>query len=518
MKIGQTEKGIDYLNMVSERSASFDSAQLLLGEAYVSEGKLEEARTIFQELVKQHPKDNAIQISMIRILIATGDHKKAVEKCNSALRTAPDNFLIHYMKGVALLNENKVKEAEIVFKRLTRQKGRFYSAHIMLIRINAIQGNFEKALQEVDSLIGKWPDHPAGYIMKGDLAYTSGEKTVALMAYNKAVEIDPDSTYTWTKILLLQLEQNEFSTVENLANQLIQKNPHSTEPYLAKGIVSLKREQFNAAQRYFQKVLELNEGHYKAHNYLGFIKSNIFEKEAIGHYEKSLEIYPRQPRIYLQVAKLYIKTNDKKMAFNAAERWAEIYPNQGEPHELMAMIYIAERKNDVAVKYLKKAIYLEPKNPSFYLRLGSLYNKIGEQKKAVALYEDALRSVPDHPVLLNNLAWHYSESGRFTEGLVLATKAEQQAPGDWNIKDTIGQIYHQKGDYQNALEKFMEAKNISDQNPILDYHIGKAYMEIGEIQKALQYLKKAQSHTSTFPEKGEIKKLISSLENRSKSQ
>ncbi|MBE9546942.1 MAG: tetratricopeptide repeat protein, partial [Proteobacteria bacterium] len=184
LKTGQTEKGIDYLNRVSERTANFDRARLLMGEAYASEGKIEEARTILQELAKQNPKDPAVRVSLIRILIATGDHKEAVKQCDSILNTSPDNNLIRFMKGIALLNGNKAKEAEIVFKRIVGDKGRFYPAHIQLIRMYAIQGRLEQALRQVDGLIGEWPNHPAGYIMKGDLAYTLGEKNRALSAYN----------------------------------------------------------------------------------------------------------------------------------------------------------------------------------------------------------------------------------------------------------------------------------------------------------------------------------------------
>jgi tetratricopeptide (TPR) repeat protein len=513
LKTGQTEKGIDYLNRVSERTANFDSARLLVGEAYFSEGKIEEARTIFQELVDHNPKDPAVRVSLIRILIATGDHKEAVRQCDSILTTSPDNNVIRFMKGIALLNGNKAKEAEIVFKRIVGDKGSFYFAHIMLIRIYAIQGRLEQALREVDDLIDGWPNHPVGYIMKGDLAYTLGEKNKALPAYNKAVEIDPDSTYIWTKILNLQLEQQEFSMVENLADQLMQKHPHFPEPYLAKGIVSMQKEKVEAANRFFQKVLELNDDHYKAHNYLGLIKADSSKREAIGHYERSLEIYPRQPVIYRQLAELYVKSNDKKMGFNTAKRWADIYPEQGEPYELMAMIYVEEEQFDEAVRYFKKATSLEPKTPAFYLSLGSLYNRLGERGKAIALYEEALRNIPDQPVFLNNLAWHYAETGRLNDGLVLATKAEQKAPDDWNIKDTLGQLYHQKGDYKKALQKYKEASAINDKNPILYYHLAKAYMAIGDNQTALQYLKMTQSHTFPFHEKEEIEKLIRSIEN-----
>ena len=126
--------------------------------------------------------------------------------------------------------------------------------------------------------------------------------------------------------------------MENLADQLMQKHPRFAEAYLAKGIVSLRKDKVKEATRLFQKVLELNEDHFKAYNYLGLITAKSSKREAIGHYERSLEIYPRQPVIYRQLAGLYVKTNDKKKAFETAKRWAEIYPNQGGPYELMAMI------------------------------------------------------------------------------------------------------------------------------------------------------------------------------------
>jgi tetratricopeptide (TPR) repeat protein len=513
LKTGQAEKGIDHLNRIEKGAASFNRARLLVGEAYFSEGEMEQTQTTLQELLKHNPKDPAVKFFLIRFLIANGDTEEAVKQCDTVLNTTPSDYLILFMKGIALLDQDKIEEAKITFKNIVKSNKQFYPAHIQLVRIYAIQGNFGSAIREVDSLIRGWPDNPEGYIMKGDLAHASGEKDTALTAYNKALDIEPESIFILNRILNLQLEDQKFTIAENLADQIIEKKPNFPGGYLAKGIVSMQKGKLEEATNYFQKVLELNKKDFRAHNYLGLVKVETSIKEAISHFEASLKLNPQQQGIYLQLAKLYIKMKDEKSGSKTAERWKETYPNQGEPYELMAMICISKNQNDDAIDYLKKAISLEPQNHSFYLTLGSLYVKLGEQSKNINNYEEALKNIPDHPVILNNLAWHYAEIGRFNDGLALAAKAEKKTPNDWNIKDTIGQIYLQKGEYNKAIDKFNEAIAINDKSPVIYFHIGKTYIAIGDNQKALESMKKARSYASPdYPEIAEIERLIASLE------
>lgn len=515
LKKGESEKGIEYLNKAAEGDIRLESAKLLLlGKTYLSEGKFEEAMDVLEDLASQDPEEISVRVSLIRLLIQGGKSEEAIKQCDKVLKTDSKNYIIRYLKTSALLASKKVEEAERLLETIIRDEGEFYPARIQLIRLYAVQGKFDLALQTIDNLIQKRPDDIAGYLIKGDLFYVRGEQTKALNAYKKAVEIRPESTLAWTKILQVRIEKKELSEAEQIADRLIQKHPSLSEAYLAKGIVYLLKEKSEEAKVIFQKVLNLNENHFKAHNYLGFIKSNGMEEEAIRHYEASLMIDPLQPAIYVQVARLYVKLHDKEKGLETAKRWANLYPDQGEPYELMAIIYAGDDEIREAVQHVEIAIALEPKNSGFYLSLGALYERQGNKKNAIAIYEEALKNVPDHPILLNNLAWFYAETDRLKDALVLAKKAEQKVPEGWGIKDTIGWIYYRKGDYKEAIKKYKEALSINDKNPILQYHIGKAYLAVGEKQKALKHLTKAENSPTPFPEEVEIRELIESLKNQ----
>jgi len=511
LKKGDKENGIEYLNKVEIEQKELKSAQIQLGNDYLSKGKLNEAAEVLKDLAEQNPRDISIQISLIKFMIYTRNSKEAIKQSDKILKKDPKNLLVRYMKAVAFLTTKEPKKAEELLKAIIHDEEKFYPAYVLLIRLFADQEKFNFALQFADELIEKLPGHPVGHMIKGDLAYARGERAFALNAYKKVVEINPDSTLTWMKILQLYLEEKSFIEAERIADQLIKKHPRFPLAYVKKGIVNMLKKKEREAKDSFQKAIAIDENYFKAHNYLGFIESKSAIKEAIHHYEISLKIFPNQPAIYFQLAGLYIRSGNIEKGLATARKWGHLYPDQGGAYELMGIIYTADNKVDEAVTYFKKAILKEPKNPSPYLKLGTLYAKKKDIKGAVLMYEQALKNIPDHPVFLNNLAWNYAEAGRIEDAIVLAKKADKKAPGNWAIKETLGLSYYKKGDYTEAIKKFKEAIAINEKNPILQYYIGKAYLASGKKKKALKHLTKAGSYSEPFPQKIEIKELINSL-------
>ena len=97
------------------------------------------------------------------------------------------------------------------------------------------QKKFAQAVSGIDALIKKQPNNPYFYQLKGQFLFESGKASQALLAYEKALQIKPDSNET----LLLYAEcaielppsQKNLQQIVNTLNKLLirQETPHAWE-------------------------------------------------------------------------------------------------------------------------------------------------------------------------------------------------------------------------------------------------------------------------------------------------
>jgi tetratricopeptide (TPR) repeat protein len=132
-------------------------------------------------------------------LLKQGQHAQALERVNQYLATRPRDAQGRFMKGLILVEQNKVADAIDVFTRLSQDYPELPEPYNNLAVLYAAQGQYEKARQSLEMSIRTHPSYATAHENLGDV-YTK----LASQAYDRALQLDSSNSAAQTKLSLVR--------------------------------------------------------------------------------------------------------------------------------------------------------------------------------------------------------------------------------------------------------------------------------------------------------------------------
>jgi len=105
------EKAHKYLDQVIELQYGETTPYLLKYQAYNEEGDLENAEKALRNAFEAFPEDEQVLLTMIQFFIVNDKRDEAIDYLNLALEDAPDNYNLHYAKGVMYMQSEDYESA-----------------------------------------------------------------------------------------------------------------------------------------------------------------------------------------------------------------------------------------------------------------------------------------------------------------------------------------------------------------------------------------------------------------------
>lgn len=213
---------------------------------------------------------------------------------------------------------------------------------------------------------------------------------------------------------------------ERIWTDALKKSPLKARPHNEVGLVLFSKNQFNKAEGFFNKALELNPQY--------------------GHTQVNLgNLYSGQGK--LEEAILRYKTAIK---LNRASYFAQIG---------LGNVFVQKGQLQDAQTQYKMAVSLKPDHPLARYNLGRVYELLNKKENALTYYKSAINIDPDFFLALNNLGVIYIHQGRYDEAIILLSKAVDLNQDYFEAFSNLGAAYHflenidlAKKYYRRALE------------------------------------------------------------------
>ena len=238
---------------------------------------------------------------------------------------------------------------------------------------------------------------------------------------NSAVRLDPQDRYYRSAALISLAElnrivqsgdsgeeaqaafQNALASAVQSVNVAIEKNPHSFQNVMVRGLV-------------FESVVPLGiEGSFE---------------NAVSVYEGARLLNPRDPEIDWRLAQMCVLQDDTKVArefiANALSKKAD-YTNA---ILLLAQIELDEGNLDDAIETVRAAVFFEPQNPVLLYQLGILLLQDTNYTEASIAFEEALRLDGSFANASFFLAQAYAFLDRFSEAESLMADLATRNPSN----------------------------------------------------------------------------------------
>lgn len=486
------QKGYAYLelNELEKAKANFElsiksksnvAAQGLLAFVLNRQGRVSEARVLWEKNLKNDPSNPTIWINMGLSLERDGNYSAALEHYKKAAMLKSDDKELQINIGNAYAGLEQYTDALNSYNQALSSGKRELAAYNIFL-VSRKKKDREKAEKMAKILQQEFPSSSNAKRVSGEMALWNGDTSKALTIFENLPDQDPADWITIASIFAAR------------------GNSEKTRNYLSK---VPKESQYEKAVQAVNAELAFKEGNYQ--QALNILKTTG-DKSFASQYNIAITAYnaKQYTEVLKIVEKLIINVNGKdradccRLAGNAAfalKQWAVARQWYLQLSNMEANSSIVQYNLAVAFynlddirnawTYYQKARQIDPSVSNKDIE--SKYNSINEVKKDSTVLLDSIDIWYNNAVDLQN-------SGKDTAAEKLYMKIVDKDKNHSQAWNNLGALYGMRGDIDNAEKSYWKAIEKHHDIPETYANLVNLYIELEEFVKARQWIIKGLGH------------------------
>jgi tetratricopeptide (TPR) repeat protein len=219
------------------------------------------------------------------------------------------------------------------------------------------------------------------------------------------------------------------------------------------------KEAFPKAIAAAQKALEIDSNSAEAHVSLGYARMvyNWDLPAAQREFQRALELNPAYPTAHQFYAYYLIAAGRESEAIAEDQKAQELDPLSPVITSALGETYYFTRQFDRMVEEDRKAVELDATFGLGLFNLGRAYGRKGLHDQAITTYNQALSRAPDDPLLLAAVAYEHAVAGQREQASKIIAKLQTIANTRYVPALYVGAIYLALGDKPHAMEYLAQA-------------------------------------------------------------
>ena len=302
---------------------------------------------------------------------------------------------------------------------------------------------------------------PESYLMEGDTNFKAGKVNAAILAYQEALEMDPNDPDTWAKLARIQTYSSAFLITNAEKKARLQEALASA----TKAVELAPESSTIRAIRAFVLDWNANDVFYNAQEVEDFLAQA--EQEALIAQQLD-NTNTLALAYYAEILVDQDKWNQAELIINQAlerpdaSQWMDVY-------RVNAYVLETLGQYNLAISEYEKAIRIEPNFTFLYLRIGANYRRLAFDVQlrqgddaALPIFEQSLEYF-DRAVRINeqigvkdpgphlSIARTYSQLGEFFIAAENVKTALEYEPTNADIYGQLGTIYFRSRNYEGSI-------------------------------------------------------------------
>ncbi len=505
-------RAADLLRQVVTLDPDFVDAQLKLAGIFLELGRLDDAYTQMQAVVKARPDSVSVQVELGYIQRLRGQDDDAGRICAKVLAADPTQQVA--MRVILEIADEQgdlaggVLRIEDILKAgmgavpaaawLTLDRLYLEFAHssvntsnadvVLRTRLPILEAAADKAPDDADTL---------GELARVELGL--GQKTEALAVLRRSAEHHPGDAALLNQCAGLEIDLGRKADAIRDEERAYAAN--AALPGLVERLGGLYVE----ARRYAEAIALYQKGVAAAPDEAGLKIDLGIAYEASHHPEQAQACFEEvfhslacPPEAYLQLAFFQLEHEELKQAAQTLASAQDRFPNSARVRFYEAVLHRYEKNYPAALAALEQARMLATGaeagvvDQNFYIEQALSLDLAGRKPELEAALLEGLRRFPDDPDLMNQLAYFWAEQGsHLNDALELSRRAVALEPGDGAIVDTLGWVLVKRGEVKDALPYLQRAAVLTNNDPVVLQHVGDAYLKLGLTRDAVAAWRRA---------------------------
>lgn len=205
----------------------------------------------------------------------------------------------------------------------------------------------------------------------------------------------------------------------------------------------------------FKHALEVTEDNDLAHNNMGIALLNEGKiDEAIGHYDRAIQIKPGYVDAYANRGNAYAKLGRYQRAIEDYNQAILLKPDFAEGYYSRGNIRSILGQYQLALEDYDKAISLNPDYIKTYNNRGIIYGELGQYQRAIEIFNTVIRLQPDYAYAYYNRGFAYARLDQHEKAIDDFDRAISLKSDYMKAYYNRGIAYAKLGRYRQATKDF----------------------------------------------------------------
>lgn len=432
-------------------------------------------------------QDAQLLTQMAGILASSGKPDRALRLLDLAIDREPERGESYFPKGIILLNQKRLAEAEQAVKQGLKHAPDSPIGYYYLGRISIEAGNAEQALMSFDRAIAANSAFEPAYLAQASLYESRQEKDKAIAVLQKYLQrVNPRNKDIRQHLIQLYIATKDYAGGLSELQKMLDEDPGDLDAQLRMALIYGEKKEYGKAIDQLTAVLNARPAELKIRDYLGYMyeETKDFPK-AVDAYQFNIQLDPTFVESHIHLGVLQYRLKQFAGAIAHLSEAVRLNPKQSEPHIVLGLAYLQSDQYEQAAHVFEEGIRHNPKSADLHFNLGTAYDKLNRFDNVVHEMESALSLDPHHADALNYLGYSYAERGiKIDQAVSLTRQAVALKPENGYYVDSLGWAFYKKGLLEEALREIKRAVALVGDDPVIYEHLGEIYVKQDRIADA----------------------------------
>lgn len=352
------------LKNVLQQKPDLGEARFLLGRALLDAGDATGAEVELRKAQSLNFAADQVTPLLAQTMLALGQIQKVTDDLAKAELTAPAAIAdLQSSVGLAYMMQGKRDLAEAAFAKALVAVPGYPVALMGQARGKASQNDLPGAVALLDSALATSPTLYEAWQLKGDLMSAQGDAAGAMLAYRKALELQPAHLPAHAAVLRLLLAEGKIDEATKQVDAMKKIAPGHPQTNYFRALLAYQQKDFAAAKEASLEVLKV------APEYpLGLQLAGLIEYELKAYPQAEaylLKALPKTPPLGLTRRALiasYLRTGQPGKALSILEPVLDQIDKDSNMLALAGQVFLQNGDIEKGGTYFAKSAALDPKN------------------------------------------------------------------------------------------------------------------------------------------------------------
>ncbi len=214
--------------------------------------------------------------------------------------------------------------------------------------------------------------------------------------WNRAISASPDNWEAHRQFGMLCLRQNRFDDANRHFKSVIEVNPNLPDVLSSIGWIHQQRAELSEAQNLYQRSLALNPGNeFSIHNLMLVLKQQRKTGDALPYLLAYTQRRPDDAKMLNQLGLIYARSGDFEKAKVQFVRAKQLAPNDLPTRTNLGLALFELGNLDEARLNLQMVVYAQPADANARVNLGLVLFRLGLKEAARQQFEAAIQINPN---------------------------------------------------------------------------------------------------------------------------